>query len=287
MLVTLLLSFVPVAGRSAAAAGAATLNAPNQYYLALGDSLAYGYQQYKFTAEYPNIIPSTFNTGYVDDFAALLATVHPEITTVNFGCPGETTGSFLSGHCQVPDAFLHNSYNGAPSQLQAALAFLQAHPGQVNPITIDIGANDMVVPIESCFSAPNQQACLLKLTPLILQAATNIRSILSQLRAAAPDSEIIVMQYYNPFAAVTPPTTTFANWFVELANAAIGVVALQQRARLADAFPPFNLAQPQPQTLCTLTLFCTALHDIHPSDTGYSVIAKLFWAASGYGHLNN
>ena len=32
----------------------------------------------------------------------------------------------------------------AGSQLDAAVAFLQAHPGQVAFITIDIGANDLV-----------------------------------------------------------------------------------------------------------------------------------------------
>jgi hypothetical protein len=41
------------------------------------------------------------------------------------------------------------------------------------------------------------------------------------------------------------------------------------------------VAPPQPATLCALTLFCTALHDIHASDAGYAVIAQQFWLASG------
>jgi hypothetical protein len=41
------------------------LTPPKAYYLALGDSLAYGFQQTKFDSELPNIDPLTFDTGAV------------------------------------------------------------------------------------------------------------------------------------------------------------------------------------------------------------------------------
>ncbi len=41
---------------------------PQSYYLALGDSIAYGFQPPKASAGLP---PSAFDTGYVDLFAAL------------------------------------------------------------------------------------------------------------------------------------------------------------------------------------------------------------------------
>jgi hypothetical protein len=89
-----------------------------------------------------------------------------------------------------------------------------------------------------------------------------------------------VVQYDNPFAYSDPST----NAAVETLNGVIRTEAGQYRDRVVDAFTPFNLALPQPQTLCTLTLFCTPLQDVHPSDAGYRLVAQLFWAASGYNH---
>jgi len=114
-------------------------NPPKSFYLALGDSLAFGYQQSKFIANLPTENPSAFVTGYVDDFAGMLQGIDPAIETVNPGCPDETTSSFMAGGCPYTDAGfrLHRAYGGA--QLDAAINFLKSHPGQVSPITIDSG----------------------------------------------------------------------------------------------------------------------------------------------------
>ena len=71
---------------------------PKRYYLALGDSVAYGYQQSKVDAELP---PAAFDTGYVDDFAARLRQLRPMIVVVNYGCPRESTNSFIAGPCPL------------------------------------------------------------------------------------------------------------------------------------------------------------------------------------------
>ena len=54
----------------------------------------------------------------------------PNITTVNYGCPGETTASFIQGPCPwtARGHDLHNVF--ADSQLDGAVAFLRAHPGE-------------------------------------------------------------------------------------------------------------------------------------------------------------
>ena len=70
---------------------------PASDYLALGDSLAYGYQAAKFRAEFPNVIPSTFDTGYVDVLGSWLQSLKRPIDTTNFGCPGESSDSFRFG----------------------------------------------------------------------------------------------------------------------------------------------------------------------------------------------
>jgi lysophospholipase L1-like esterase len=226
----------------------------------------------KYLDEYPNVDAASFNTGYVDDLTRMLTAVRPGIQTVNYGCPGETTDTFLNGGCwwlQDSHNTLHNTFTG--SQMAAALAFLNAHPGQVSPITVAMGFNDFFF---GCGFTPD---CVRSTLP---QTIVNLNKIFGALRQAAPYSEILVVQYDNPFAYSDLST----NAAVEALNGVINTEAGLYRDRVVDAFTPFNLAPPQPQTLCALTLFCTPLQDVHPSDAGYQVIAQLLWAASGYNH---
>src|SRR4029453_6515046 len=65
--------------------------APQSYYLALGDSITYGFQP---TKARPGAAPSAFDTGYVDRIAARLRKLSPKIRVVNYGCPGESTVTF-------------------------------------------------------------------------------------------------------------------------------------------------------------------------------------------------
>ena len=68
--------------------------APQSYYLALGDSITYGFQPTKAN---PGLRPSAFETGYVDVFAARLRKLSPKIQVVNYGCPGESSVTFTQG----------------------------------------------------------------------------------------------------------------------------------------------------------------------------------------------
>ena len=61
---------------------------PQSYYLALGDSIAYGFQPGKGGSA------AAFDTGYVDLFAARLRKLSPKIAVVNYGCPGESSVTF-------------------------------------------------------------------------------------------------------------------------------------------------------------------------------------------------
>jgi lysophospholipase L1-like esterase len=253
-----------------AAASAPQFNPPKSFYLSLGDSVAFGLQLGKLNAELAanNYDPATFNTGYTDVFGKDLAGLRPQNTTVNLGCPGETTRTFIQGGCRfkvVRHLALHVDYPGA--QLAAALAFLAEHPGQVGPITFALGFND------ARFD-PN---------PSLDQTEANLDRILGDLRAASPSSEIIVLKYDNPNAVLDPSTDAT----IIALNARITAVATAHRARLADMFTPFNRTGDETATLCLLSLICTALQDIHPSDAGYAVMARQFWNASGYSRLTD
>jgi lysophospholipase L1-like esterase len=247
---------------------------PPLSYLALGDSLAFGYQQAKFNSLFPNESPEAFDTGYVDDFGRALRFVDRNLQIVDDGCPGETTDSFINGPCRYQLAFpLHHPYAGGPSssQLSDALAYLQANRNHVNPITLDIGANDALGVSEGvCKLEP---ACTAEHAPaLFAHIAANLGLILADLRGAAPHARIIVLGLYNPFG----PSLAGADQLTAQLNEVMSNAAVTVGARFADPLPVFNPPGPGEQaTVCLLTNFCTPLMDIHPTDLGYAALAGL------------
>ena len=242
-------------------------------YLALGDSLAFGYSLAKFESLLPTEPPTAYNTGYVDDFARLLRFGNPRLQVINDGCPGETTESFIKGPCEYQLAYpLHHPYVGGPmsSQLSDALAYLQANP-DTNPITLDIGANDALGLIEH--TCEKKVECVIKESPaLFAHIAANLGLILTDLRGADPHATIIVLGLYNPFGEKLPG----GNALTAQLNEVMDKVAEAVGARFADPLPVFNppgkLEEP---TICLLTNMCNTPEDIHPTDLGYGVLAGL------------
>jgi len=262
----------------AVASPPARFDPPKSYYLALGDSIGYGFQTSKALAGLP---PPAFNTGYVDLFAARLRQLRPGIITVNFSCPGESTLSITtpctwkaSGHA------LHDDYPG--SQMDAVLAFLAAHRGQVSPITLSLNGNDITAFLQSC--PPGDLACIQNGAPgAITQYRTRMTAILGQLRAAAPDAEILLTGAYDPSVG----QFSFADPLFSALNDAESMAGATVRARFADPFPVFNPQgneAAETTAICALTLVCTQ-HDSHPSDAGYRALASLVWNASSYHRL--
>ena len=233
---------------------------PQSYYLALGDSIAYGIQPGKGGG------PPTFDTGYVDLFAARLRKLSPKLKLVNYGCPGESTVTFARGGCQWlrEGQKLHDPFHGA--QLKAALSFLRAHKGQVSPITLTLWGNDLAPLSARGKGAPKA----------IASFASRFDSILEQLRSAAPTAEIIVTGAWNPEVDQFKKTEPLYRSL----DAAIARTAAASRARVAKMYavynPPGNVRR-----VCALTYIC-AMGDPHPNDAGYRAMANAFFAASGY-----
>ena len=256
-------------------------SAPKDYVLVLGDSLAFGYQRPEFLMTQD---PANFTTGFADDFTARVRNTPPgrNAALVNLGCPLETTNSFLTGPCAfhtVLGFHLHVDYNG--SQIGAAEAFLATHRGQVGPILIALGANDVFAVSDPCGGL--NTPCFAQAFPALLaRLSANYSAILDRLRRAAPDADIITLGFYNPFAVVDPAT----NVLVETIDQLVQQIAETNRSNFANPFVSFNLASPQPQTLCALTLVCS-FGDIHPSNLGYQVISDVMWDASGYARFEH
>jgi len=253
-------------------------NPPKQYYLALGDSLAFGFQFSIFNQHFPSVPPDLFR-GYVDDFSQMLQRIQPRIQTTNFGCVGESTHTFIHGGClYTAQGFqLHNSYSG--SQFDAAIAFLHAHRGEVSPITFNLGGNDLNTLTTLCGS---DFSCYQVQGPVVLeQIAANLNQILFALRAAAPDGEIITFTNYTVAFLIDPRFLELTDAF----NAVVKSTAAAYRVRVADVFTAFN-GSPQPARICTLTSIC-ASGDSHPNDAGYQVIAEQLWHVSDYDKIED
>jgi lysophospholipase L1-like esterase len=245
--------------------------------LALGDSITYGYQAFKAQANLP---PSAYNTGYVDAFAMRWGQIKPKITVINYGCPGESTESFVNGPCIWTEAGhqLHDTFSG--SQMQAALGFLRAHPGQARLITLTLAGNDLPMLLDPCtVSGQISLTCVQANAPgFIAGFAERISNILHQLRSAAPDAEIIVTGAWDSYVTLL----SFADPLYQAVNKAMAQAATANRAKFADPFPIFDPQgdmAAEVQTICRLSLLCTQ-NDSHPSDAGYQALADLVFEIS-------
>jgi lysophospholipase L1-like esterase len=259
----------------APSAGAAT----TKTYLALGDSLAFSYQQATFNAGLPNPPQASFDHGYVDDFYLGLKLTGQANKLVNDGCPGETTTSYLNGPCgyQAIGFGLHHPYAGGPfsSQKSDALGYIAAHPGEVKVISVDLGANDALATINGvCNRDP---ACIAAHAPaLFASIAGNLGTVVGQLRAAAPTAKVVVLGLYNPFGTALAGADTLTASL----NTVLKGVVTSLGAKFANPFPLFNPGGAlEATTICAFTNMCTPLVDIHPTDLGYAVLGGVVGAA--------
>ncbi len=245
--------------------------APQAYYLALGDSIAFGYQPTK-----GGLPPSRFDTGYVDVFAGDLRRLAPRIQVVNYACSGESTKTFLDGGCPGRGAGLHDPYQG--TQLKAAIAFLRAHPGRVGPITLTLWGNDLHTDFAP--ACQGDLACIrLRGSRGLASFEWRLGSIMGGLRAAAPRAEIILTGAWNydiwHFAKSDPLFRSI--------DRAIARVARAHRARVARIYRVLSPGSPANARACALTFVCSN-GDVHPTDAGYRAMAAALLAASGYPH---
>ena len=168
--------------------------------------------------------------------------------------------TFTKGGCPwlAEGKRLHDAFRR--SQLGGALAFLRAHPGEVNPITVTLWGNDFFPLVDTCKGDP---ACVQKRMGSI---ATRLRAILDRLRQAAPSADIVVTGAWNPSAegfAQTDPV-------FRLLDGQIRRAAAPAKARVADMRSVFNTsAGPAARRtrICSLTFMCSQ-GDPHPTMPG-------------------
>ena len=233
------------------------------YYLSLGDSLAQGYQP--IGGPWSPTGTSGYNHGYADELFKLTREKYQQLQEVKLGCGGETTTTlrFGGGFCSYEQG----------SQLDAAAAFLEEHGEEVAYVTIDIGGNDLL----SGGGVPAIAANL----PVILDTLQDV---------AAPNVQIVAMNYYDPFVApVWFGTKSLAalqsevasivafNDFLESIYATLGVDVADVEAAfsLTDLTIQLSGLPLNVQRACQWTWMCS-VSDIHANSEGYAVIARAF-----------
>jgi len=159
-------------------------------YLALGDSVPFGFSPLKNPSDAANFI------GYPEIVARAL-----NIEDVNATCPGEATGGFLSltgtdNVCRpYRSAFpLHVSYSG--TQVAFATAYLKSHP-RTRLVTLTLGANDAFRFQKDCLAGPTVGTCPLGLGGVAATMQANLNTILGAIRATGYTGLIVAVTYYS------------------------------------------------------------------------------------------
>jgi lysophospholipase L1-like esterase len=248
--------------------------AAHGWYLALGDSVAFGYRPPQVTPRSEYLDAANF-AGYPE----ALATVD-RLKLRNLSCPGETTASFLrrtapSNGCEnAPNGGtayrsnfpLHTSY--PLSQMRRAKNFLSYHP-QTRLVTIDLGANDLFL----CRATTADQCSGSDFVATMQTITRNLATILDKLRGVNATVPIVVLDYYSLNYA--DPTDTRAtqvlNSFIEAATQG------DPNVILADGYKAFRrAASGSGGDSCAAGLLIALPAggcNIHPSPKGHLILA--------------
>jgi lysophospholipase L1-like esterase len=244
-------------------------------YLALGDSVSFGYME-------PTVVPAPdySNAASFVGFPEVIASdLHLKLT--NLACPGETSASLInesapSYGCETSPSPttpayrttfpLHTKYSG--SQLSAAVKYLKANPN-TRLVTVMIGANDYFLCVattaDGC-SSPAEQLSV------VGKVAANVKTILKTLRTKAHyNGQLVLVDYYATSSALATATQGLDS---EMNNAGRGL-----HIRIANAFNSFAAASVHSGgSACTAGLL-TQLSTggpcgVHPSAAGQTLLAS-------------
>jgi lysophospholipase L1-like esterase len=259
-------------------ASAAPVTGPAAHgtYLALGDSVAFGYVPPQAVPAPDYSDPRSF-VGYPEDVGRAL-----RIPVANASCPGETTASFLvpgaqSNGCENSPGSavgyrteypLHVRYLG--TQMRYALGYLALHR-DTRLVTIDIGANDVFLcqetTADACASTAELQATLHEIQANLTIIYTLIRDVV---RYRGP---LVALTYYS--LSYSDPAEVAGT---EALNSAIASVTEKFGGKIADGFTAFEAPSAafggSPCAAGLLIKLPDGTCNIHPSPAGHLLLAR-------------
>jgi lysophospholipase L1-like esterase len=271
-------------------------------YVSLGDSYSVGYQN-----------PSLGNTAGFTGYVAKKEKLQLE----NFGCGGATTTSIFSQiGCSPSDSA---ATDGVPypatDQVDAALAFIAAHPGQIGLVTVSIGGND----VTACAGDANPITCVVAAEATI---KSNVDHLVTELDAALTTGgdtsahlvgitypDVILGDDVYPVGSTNPTLAgESVAAFDSLINPTLSAAytAVPEGAFVDVTSAPYKKATAGDDTdtwagavasgpttglkgfgkgvpdsvweVCTLTYYCSITGDIHANTKGYDFIGSLITA---------
>lgn len=254
-----------------ASAPAARADDNDGVYLALGDSVTFGYIA---SDGFAYVNPRNFigYPAYVDG---------RRLDVTNAACPGEASGGFISPtgadngcrpfRAQFP---LHVDYTS--TQLDFATNFLATHR-RTRLVTILLGANDGFLLENAC---GGNIACIQAGLPQTLATlGSNMNTILGRLRSTGYRGTIIVLNYYS--VDYTDPQQT---GLTVALNQTLAAAAKANGAVVADVFTAFQAAASTPLAggkTCVAGLLnvnpsdpTQQTCDVHPSQSGQQLLAE-------------
>jgi len=245
-------------------------------YLALGDSVAFGYVPPEAVPP-PNYHDASSFVGYPEDVARAL-----RLRVANASCPGETTASMfmprvVSNGCENSPGSstgyrtqypLHVFYKG--TQLRFALKYLARHR-HTRLVTINIGANDVFLCQETTKDHCTSQA---ELTAVLKEITANLTTIYTKIRHVAHYRGLLVaLTYYS--LSYSDPTQVAGT---ELLNSAIASVTKAFGGKVADGIAAFEgpsqAAGGSPCKAGLLIKLPDGTCNIHPSAAGHLLLAQ-------------
>jgi lysophospholipase L1-like esterase len=274
---------VAAIGAAGASADPVTGSDANGTYLALGDSVAFGYVP---AAAVP--APNYFDAHSFVGYPELLAQQLNERVS-NASCPGETTASMLvagaqSNGCEnslgSPVGYstlypLHVQYQG--TQMEYALRYLAAHK-HTQLVTIDIGANDaflcQATTLDHCSS-------FAELVGVANEIAANLGAIYHELRVdAGYTGTIVALSYYS--LSYSDAAQVAGAQFL---NSVIAGVTTAFGGLVADGFGAFAAPSAafggDPCAAGLLIRLPGGTCNIHPSAAGHRLLAAAIANAIG------
>lgn len=241
----------------------ATSVAQTRTYIALGDSLAWGYQP-------DSVSRDAGDKGYVKLVADWLGTqqgVRPRLR--NLGLPGESSSTFFD--TSEIGYLLNSNYPifGRKSQANTFKSLVaQEHSAGrvVTHLSFALGGNDMLDLLTEDFLALpyEQQTAIIDQT--LATVDSNVNQALVLVRQELPNATLVVPGYYNPYGAFPgSPIDRIGRYALPKLNALLKTRALQFNGGYADVFTAFVGRE--------LELTWIGEDDIHPRTPGYSAYA--------------
>jgi lysophospholipase L1-like esterase len=282
VLVCVVLLGVAVAGLAVPALSAPRAIAPSSEavtrgsdYLALGDSVTFGYRE-PTTTPPPNYYHASSFVAYPEDVGTALG-----LHVANAACPGETSLSLLEAGVQSNDCEnlpgggpgyrsaypLHVKYSG--TQLHFALSYLKSHH-DTRLVTLMIGANDAFLCEET---TPDHCASQSELAGVLAQVSSDVGRTLSAIRHRAHyRGQIVIENYYSlDYSSATAAAGTQA------LNSTVDAAATPYGATIADGYGVLEAAAAQSGgNSCTaglLTQLTGGGCGVHPSLAGQALLA--------------